>query len=312
MCSVTVDAQPSHLKAQIQRLDALSTAPAILMPLLDMMRLSSEEIRIEKVIELVSYDTAIAAQCLRIANSPLFGTRYIETVHSAVLALGLEKVRSILLGLCVHSMVPEDKWVIAPDAFWRHALGCALVTQQLAEGIHYPQPEKAYLAGLLHDLGFLVNSMLYTDQFRACLRRASEEHIAIHIVENQILGFTHSESGQMLCEHWGLPPEFAKAAGSHHDANLLLSSGALAVLVHLSDLLCRSRRLGYGYDEVPGAGIRGGMPWHILLQTYPATEKLGIDDLTRGLDAALDNIAATVESVFGPAKPAPPEIRKQE
>jgi HD-like signal output (HDOD) protein len=117
-----------QLRAQIKQLDSLSTAPVILQPLLEMMRLPSEKIRVEKVIQLISYDSAIAAQCLRLANSPLFGTRYIETVHSAVMAIGLERVSSILLGLCVHRMVPEGKWVIAPDAFWRHALGCALAT----------------------------------------------------------------------------------------------------------------------------------------------------------------------------------------
>lgn len=274
------------------------------MPLLEMMRLPSEKIRIEKVIELVARDSAIAAQCLRLANSPLFGTRYIETVHSAVLALGLERVRSILLGLCVHSMVPKEKWVIAPDAFWRHSLGCALVTQQIAEAIEYPQPEKAYLAGLLHDLGFLVNSMLYTGQFRACLQRAADEHVALHVVESQMLGFTHCESGQVLCEQWGLPQEFAKAAGCHHDVNLISSAGTLSALVHLGDLLCRSRSLGYGYEEVLGSEIGGGASWPILLHTYPALENLDVVRLTFDLDLALEDITTTVESVFGTGKPA--------
>lgn len=186
----------------------------ILKPLLEMMRLPPEKIRVEKVIALVFYDSAIAAQCLRLANSPLFGARYIETVHSAVMALGLEIVRSILFGLCVHQMVPVGKWVIPPDAFWRHALGCALVTQQMAERIEYAEPEKAYLAGLLHDVGFLVNSMLYTEKFRECLQYAAEQHLPLHVVEEQFLGFTHCESGQMLCEYWGLPQEFAKATAA--------------------------------------------------------------------------------------------------
>ena len=66
--------QHSQLQAQINKLDSISTAPAILQPLLDMLRLPSDKISIEKVVELVSYDGAIAAQCLRMANSPLFGT----------------------------------------------------------------------------------------------------------------------------------------------------------------------------------------------------------------------------------------------
>ena len=72
----------SQLAAQIKKLDSISTAPAILTPLLEMMRMPSEKIVIEKVVELISYDGAIAAQCLRLANSPLFGRREVETVRS--------------------------------------------------------------------------------------------------------------------------------------------------------------------------------------------------------------------------------------
>ncbi len=289
----------SRLQTQIKMMDSISTAPAILMPLLDMMRLPSDQIRLERVVELVSYDGAIAAQCLRLANSPLFGRRQTETVRSAVMALGLERVRSILFGLCVNRVVPQDKWVIAPDAFWRHALGCALVTRRMAKRIEYPEPEKAYLAGLLHDLGFLVNSVVYTEGFRECLRRAAEQHMPLHVIEEQVLGFTHCDSGQMLSEHWGLSKDLAAAAGCHHDTSLLPSAGPLACLVHLSDLLCRVRYLGYGYDEIMGVDLGGDAAWQILLTSYPALRSMDLVRFTLDTDGAMEQIVATVDSVFG-------------
>ncbi|MFY9905657.1 MAG: HDOD domain-containing protein, partial [Terriglobales bacterium] len=173
----------SKLQAQIQQMDSISTAPAILQPLLEMLRLPSEEIKIEKVVDLVSCDGAIAAQCLRLANSPLYGRREIGTIRSAVMALGLDRVRTLLLGLCMNRVIPSDKWVMEPNAFWRHSLGCALVAQRMARRIEYHEPEKAYLAGLLHDLGLLVNSVLYTDDFRECLRRAAEQQAPLHVIE---------------------------------------------------------------------------------------------------------------------------------
>ena len=257
----------SQLQTQIRKLDSISTAPAILKPLLDMLHLPSDDIRVEKVVELVSYDGAIAAQCLRLANSPLFGRGKTETVRSAVMALGLERVRSMLLGLCINRVIPQDKWVIEPDAFWRHSLGCALVTQRMAQKIEYPEPETAYLAGLLHDLGFLVNSVLYTQEFRECLRRASEGHAPLHVIEEQVLGFSHCETGQMLCEHWGLSKSLANAAGCHHDVNLLPTAGPLACLVHLSDLLCRVGTWATAMTRSWGsisAVMRRGKPWFAL------------------------------------------------
>lgn len=289
----------SQLQAQINKLDSVSTAPAILMPLLDMLRLPSDKIKLEKVVELISYDGSIAGQCLRLANSPLFGRRQTETVRSAVMALGLGRVRSMLFGLCMNEVIPQDKWVIAPDAFWRHSLGCALITQRMAERIEYPEPEKAYLAGLLHDLGFLVNSVLYTEDFRECLRRAAEEHGPLHVIEEQVLGFTHCDAGQILCEHWGLSKELVDAAHCHHDVSFLPTAGPLACLVHLSDLLCRVRYLGYGYEEIMGVELGGDAAWQTLIRTYPALEHMDLVRFTLDIDGAMEQIVATVDSVFG-------------
>lgn len=289
----------SQLQAQIKRLDSISAAPAILQPLLDILRLPSDQVRLEKVVELVSYDGAIAAQCLRLANSPLFGMRYIETVRTAVMALGLERVRSLLLGLCMNRVIPQNKWVIAPNAFWRHSLGVALVTQRMARKIDYLEPEKAYLAGLLHDLGFLVNSVLYTEDFRECLRRAAEQHVPLHVIEEQVLGFTHCDTGQMLCEHWGLSTELVDTARCHHDVSLLPTAGPLACLVHLSDLLCRTRYLGYGYDEIMGIDLGRDAAWPTLVASFPALENMDLIRFTLDIDGAMGEIAATVDAVFG-------------
>lgn len=288
-----------QLRDDIRKLDSISTAPAIMVPLLEMMRMPSEKISIEKVVDLVSCDGAIAAQCLRLANSPLFGRRQTETVRSAVMALGLERVRSILLGLCMNRVIPKNKWVIEPHAFWRHSLGCALVTQRMATRIEYPEPEKAYLAGLLHDLGFLVNSVLYTENFRKCLQLAAEQHLPLDVVEEEVLGFTHADSGQLLLEHWGLPQEMADAAGSHHNMASLDSAGALTCLVHLSDLLCRVRYMGYSYDETMGVELGGDAAWQILVTSYPQLGDMDLFRFTLDIDGAMEQIVATVDAVFG-------------
>jgi HD-like signal output (HDOD) protein len=296
----------SQLHEHIKTLDSISTAPAILQPLLEMIRTPSDEIKVEKVIELVSYDAAIAGQCLRMANSPLYAKRRTETVRAAVMALGIERVRTLLLGLCLNQVIPHDKWVMEPNAFWRHSLACALVTQRMAKGIGYRDPEKAYLAGLIHDIGLLVNSILYTTQFRECVSRASDEHAPLHAIEQEILGFTHCDSGYILSEQWGLPAELANCISCHHDVNLLAAAGPIACLVHLSDLLCRTRYLGYGYEETIGVELGGDAAWGTLTANYPALAKMDLVRFTLDIDGAMEEIVATVDSVFGAKKIAAP------
>jgi HD-like signal output (HDOD) protein len=289
----------SEMRTRIKQLGSISTAPAILMPLLEMLRLPSEKIRIESVVELISYDGSIAGQCLRLANSPLFGRRQTETVRAAVMALGLERVRSLLLGLYLNRAIPQDKWVIEQDAFWRHSLGCALVAQRMAQKIEYPEPEKAYLAGLLHDLGLLVNSVVCNQEFRECLRAAAARRLPLHVIEEQVLGFTHADTGQILCEHWGLSQELGEVAGYHHNAELLPEAGTLACIVHLSDLLCRVRYLGYGYEEAIGVELSGDLAWQAIERSYPALEKMDLVRFTIDIDGAMDQIVTIVDSVFG-------------
>ncbi len=290
--------QRAKLEAQIGRLESISTAPAILQPLLQMLRSPSDEIRIESVVEMVSRDSAIAAQCLRMANSPLFGHRQVETVRAAVMALGISKVRSLLFGLCMHQTIPSGKWVLDPTAFWRHSLGCALVAQTMAHGIGYPEREKAYLGGLIHDIGFLVNSVLYPAEFRESFQHAVAEKCPLHVAEDSILGFTHEDSGRMLCKRWGLSEELLEVAGCHHRLDALPTASPLVCLVHLSDLLCRVRSLGYGFDEVLAVAFAEDAAWKHLLVAYPALAEVDLVRFTLDIEGAMDEIATLVDSVF--------------
>lgn len=296
----------SELQLKIKKLDSISTAPAILKPLLDLMRLPFEEIKVDKVVELVSYDGAIASQCVRLANSPLYGRRETETVRAAVMSLGLERVRSMLLGLCMNQVIPADKWVMDPNAFWRHSLGCALVAQKMAKGIGYPEVEKAYLAGLIHDLGILVNSVLYTEKLRACFDRAASNHAPLHVIEEQILGFTHCDTGQMLCEHWGLSKDLTECAAYHHNVKLQTSVAPLVCVIHLSDLLCRMRHLGYGYEEIMGVELSGDVAWENLCISYPELKTMDLIRFTLDIDGSMEEIVTTVDSVFGAKKMSAP------
>lgn len=90
-----------------------------------------------------------------------------------------------------------------------------------------------------------------------------------------------------------------EAARCHHDVSLLPAAGPLACLVHLSNLLCRVRYLGYGYDEVLGVDLGGDAAWQILVTAFPALESMDLVRFTLDIDGAMDQIVETVDSVFG-------------
>ncbi|MBZ5653750.1 MAG: HDOD domain-containing protein [Acidobacteriia bacterium] len=293
-----ISEQLEKFRPRINALDSIPTIPVIIQPLLTMLQLPPEQVDLEKVAELVSYDKTIAVQCLRMANSPLFGRRQVETVRNAVMILGMKRVQSILLCCSLNQVVPADKWAFDPLTFWRHSLGCALVTRKMAQMIGYPDAEKAYLAGLLHDLGILVNSLVCTEEYRKCVEDAAARRISIDRAEQEWLGFTHCQSGKVLAERWNLSTDLIEVIEFHHDVELTKNARPLVAMVHLSDLLCRVRELGYGYYEVMGLDLAGDVAWSSLVQHYPTLASVDLARFTLDIEGAIDEIAELVDSVF--------------
>jgi putative nucleotidyltransferase with HDIG domain len=287
-----------EIRPRIRALDAVPTLPAIVQPLAELLRQDPDRVKLDRVVELISYDSTIAAQCLRMANSPLYGRRKTETVRGAVLALGIKRVEAVVLGCCLNRIVPADKWAMDALTFWRHCLGCALVSNRMARLIGYPEPEKAYLAGLLHDLGMLVNTVTCTEEYRRTLEQAREQRICLDESERECLGFTHCESGVILAQQWKFSSDVIAVIEFHHRAAQAAAARPLVALVHLSDLLCRLRDLGYGYYEAIGVDLAGDEAWATLTESYPTLAKMDLARLTMDIDGAMEEIVSVVESVF--------------
>jgi putative nucleotidyltransferase with HDIG domain len=239
------------VRSRLATLDAIPCVPAILIPVLRHLSEPLDSIDLQRVIDLVAHDKSLAAQTLRMANSPLFGhIGQLDSVRAAVMALGLNRMRAIATTCCVLRLVPSQAARLDPRIFWEHSLGCALVARKLARRVGYADPEKAYLAGLLHDIGFIVNMLFFPEQFRQTLQRATREKIALGEVEQEIFGFDHCSVGELLAARWLLGGDLQEVIRHHHQSDQAVIDRALVGIVAISDLLCRTSELGYGYDEL--------------------------------------------------------------
>lgn len=285
---------------RVRSLDTLPVLPAVLAELMACLDRPAADVDFDQVIRLISRDESIAAQCVRMANSAMFGRRtLVETVHEAVINLGLWRVSDIVFSCTLPKTFDPFPKAIDRTTFWRHALGCALISQRLARLVRAHSAEKAYLAGLLHDLGILVNTLACTEDFRRCIQAAREGHVALHRSEEEHLGFTHCQSGKILAEHWHFPADVTEVIEFHHDV-VAPGGGPLVSLVHLSDLLCRVRDLGYGYYEAMGVDFAGDTAWATLVGHYPALANMDLARLTMDIDGAMEEIVAVVDAVFKP------------
>jgi HD-like signal output (HDOD) protein len=293
---------PVSKEVLLQRLDGLRqipTIPAVLAPLLKYLEQPVEQLDVQKVTDLLAQDKSLAAQCLQMANSPLFGRwQKVESLRGAVVSLGFRNLSDIAMSCGVLNMLPGEKTSLDPVVFWEHSLGCALVCRHLARNINLGDPAKAYLAGLLHDLGIIVNLWVLPQEFRKALDVAKAEGIPLHEAEQRSLGFTHCDSGRLLAERWDLPPDLIAVVTHHHSPEKSSEHAGLVALVHIADLLCRMSGLNYGYIEDRQVNLFEDSGFTILEQSSASLKNFDWARLTFELDSYMDEVHGLVRAIY--------------
>lgn len=294
--SATVD---TALRSRVKELDAMAAMPAILWPLLRALDLPVDQIEVEKVTEMISHDKSVAAQCLRMANSAMFQNHdSIETIRGAVVALGARRLRDVIWSSFLIRFAPKNPWPLDPVKFWEHSFGCALVCQELAKKVSLPDPDRVYLCGLLHDIGELANATLFPQEFRAAAETAMANGSSLFDAEKATFGFTHCDTGRLLAEFWNLPHAIQGAIQFHHTPQDAPALSVMPALVNLSDLLCRTRGMGYGYNEVCEAELENAPAWAVLQSAIPRREPLDVDSVTHELYEDAEEFRKVVATAF--------------
>src|SRR4030081_694037 len=212
-----ITSSTAMIRERVQGIETMPTIPTVFLPLLKLLSGSADDAKVDEVVRLVSYDNTIAAQCLRVAGSPLFGLpQPPKSIKAAVMSLGLRRVETILLTCCLGQAFPAKKWVLDPAVFWGHSLGCAMVCRKFSEKLANADDEKAYMAGLLHDIGLMVNCFAFPKEFGTVLEHACHQEIPLHEAEHTTMGFTHCESGRALAEKWNMTDDIIAVIANHH------------------------------------------------------------------------------------------------
>jgi two-component system copper resistance phosphate regulon response regulator CusR len=221
----------------------------------------------------------------------------VESLRGAIVGLGFQRVSDIAMSCSVLNMMPKDSG-IDPVAFWEHSLGCALVCRHLARTISYPDPAKVYLAGLLHDIGIIVNLWVLPKEFQAAFEHARAEGIPLHEAEQRILGFTHCESGRLLAERWDFSPDLTEVVAFHHTPAASLNHSGLVSLVEISDQLCRMSGLNHGYIESREFNLLEGPSFALLSQQCQTLKDLDWARITFELDSYMDEVHSLVHTIY--------------
>jgi HD-like signal output (HDOD) protein len=283
--------QSEQLLRRLENLEEMPTIPTVLAPLLRYLEQPLDALELQQVVDLISQDKSLAAQCLHMANSPLYGRwQNVDSIRGAVVALGMQRMRDIAVSCSVLTLVPRGKAKLDPMVFWEHSLGCALVSRQFARRIGFADPGKAYLAGLLHDIGIVAELSVLPSEFQEAVELARSQGIPLHEAEARTLGFTHCQAGKIVGERWHLSSDLVAVLACHHDPQSAQQNRDLVAVVSLSDLLCRMCGLGHGFIEEQQINFLEEPGVTLLLEECPSLKGFDWARFTFELEAYMEEV----------------------
>lgn len=195
---------------------------------------SDPEASVEEVAKVLSSEPALAAKILKLSNSAYYGrSRNIATVRDAVVMLGMHTVRSMAVATSTHGLYHHGaESAHLREKMWEHSLSAAIYTKRLAARGTGVNPEEAFLAGLLHDVGKLVLLDRFPEKFAAVVSGSEVTGASALEAEVKQFGFSHANVGAMLLNKWLFPPHLVETAGMHHTE---INGNPFTELVHFAD-----------------------------------------------------------------------------
>jgi putative nucleotidyltransferase with HDIG domain len=193
------------------------------------------------IAKVISQDPSFTVRLLRIANSPYYGfSSSIETVARAVTLIGTNQIRNLALSTTVGRAfegLPNE--LVSMDNFWHHSLYCALIARMLAKSMGKCDPEAVFTAGLLHDIGELVIFNRLPEQAKESLLLVldSGDTVPMHVAEQRIIGFDHTQVGGELARQWHLPSLLEECIAFHHDVARAERFPKEVAIVHIANVL---------------------------------------------------------------------------
>ncbi len=190
----------------------------------------------------IDQDPALTAKLLKIANSPFYGfPSRIDSVPRAITVIGSRELRDLILATSVvrvFSNIPND--LVSMETFWRHSLRCAVIARTLASHLRENNVERYFVAGLLHDIGYLVIYRELPELGRKALQHCTQNREIVYIVEQEIIGFDHAAVGGELMRLWNLPPSQIEAVQYHHTPSLARRFPREAAVIHIANYLANT------------------------------------------------------------------------
>lgn len=237
------------INTAIQEISHIATLPEITLKIIKLVE--DPESTAQDLNKIITNDPALGARILKVVNSAFYGLPgQIGSINRAIVLLGLNAVKNIAIAASLAKLFRGGQ--ICPQFnakdLWTHSIAVGTGTRLLSQKIGLGLPDEAFLAGLIHDLGIMVEIQARRAKFVEAIEKMdATPGLTLRNAEAVTLGANHEQFGTALCRTWKFPVSFSYVTGFHHRPLELASSNrTLTGLVHIADIVAATSKLGFG------------------------------------------------------------------
>ena len=184
--------------------------------------LDTPDISNDQIARIISAEPVLSAQVLKLANSAMFNRtgRKVEELRAATVLLGFGVVRNVAISVGMKQLKDHQASGQTSDrmeGLWTRSMRVAALSFVLARNLTRLSPDKAMIAGLLHDVGkfYILNrACLYQDLF------VSEEALW------DLVDQWHADIGAAILDSWEMSDDVRAAVMDHQSLDIPVTGKA--------------------------------------------------------------------------------------
>ncbi len=263
----------------------LKTLPHIAIELTQL--LGDDNTTVKKLEEVIKLDPTLILRVLRLVNSAYYGLmQKVASVSDAVVYLGLDTIRNMVVVEALKDIFKQGNNEVgfSRKKLWFHSAVVSICCQMLSERMFGIKGENAFLCGILHDIGLIVEDQVVSEQFKQVCSAFQEGKKPIIDYESELIGTTHCSVGYYLAKEWKLPVEVQNSIRYHHKKRENIVPESVTGILQLSEYLATQM----GYTAMPDmeAILSSSLRTHI--QNNVHEYKIILKDLPEEIEKAKD------------------------
>lgn len=242
---MTANARKLGLEDIISNAMELPVLPVTTQKVLSLM--ADPDVSIEKVKRLITSDPGLVAKLMTVANSAFYGGyRNLQNLSQAILRLGLNSVRSIIVATSMKNVY--KRFGLAEKLLWEQSIGSALASGIIARHTRVVDHEDAFIGGLLHDVGKVVLNNENPAGFARVMEMVYNDSFPFPVAEKEVFEFSHRDVGALVVKKWGFPENLELLIRVFDDREAVSKDRylhSLVTVITMADLMCQKFGMGW-------------------------------------------------------------------